>query len=210
MGAIEHVSLSLALKLVESSIPVYWESAINHGRRVVRKRILTDGDTSERIVRDEQFVTNHREAPPEVRAVAMEVARLYPAVYHRFHASRQTLPGSDITAHMLRVLRHLAAGGPLTVGEQAEHLGLSKATTTEMVNRLEAKGLVARLRDDRDRRRVFVWLTDAGRRRVTEYPEVLENDLLVQAVANMRPADRAHLLEGLRALLNAGQKPGEE
>ena len=82
--------------------------------------------------------------------MAMEVARLYPAVYHRFHASRQTLPGSDITAHMLRVLRHLAAGGPLTSGEQAEHLGLSKATTTEMVNRLEAKGLVARLRDGRD------------------------------------------------------------
>jgi DNA-binding MarR family transcriptional regulator len=171
---------------------------------------LTDGDTSERIVRDEQFVTNHREAPPEVRAVAMEVARLYPAVYHRFHASRQTLPGSDITAHMLRVLRHLAAGGPLTIGEQAEHLGLSKATTTEMVNRLEAKGLVARLRDERDRRRVFVWLTDAGRRRVTEYSEVLENDLLVQAVANMRPADRTRLVEGLRSLLNAGQEPGEE
>ena len=171
---------------------------------------MTDGDTSERIVRDEQFVTNYREAPPEVRAVAMEVARLYPAVYHRFHASRQTLPGSDITAHMLRVLRHLAAGGPLTIGEQAEHLGLSKATTTEMVNRLEAKGLVARLRDERDRRRVFVWLTDAGRRRVTEYPEVLENDLLVQAVANMRPADRTRLVEGLRALLNAVQEPGEE
>ena len=142
--------------------------------------------------------------------MAMEVARLYPAVYHRFHASRQTLPGSDITAHMLRVLRHLAAGGPLTIGEQAEHLGLSKATTTEMVNRLEAKGLVARLRDERDRRRVFVWLTDAGRRRVTEYPEVLENDLLVQAVANMRPADRTRLVEGLRALLNAVQEPGEE
>jgi len=111
---------------------------------------------------------------------------------------------------MLRVLRHLAAGGPLTIGEQAEHLGLSKATTTEMVNRLEAKGLVARLRDERDRRRVFVWLTDAGRRRVTEYPEVLENDLLVQAVANMRPADRTRLVEGLRALLNAVQEPGEE
>ncbi len=171
---------------------------------------MTNGDNSENMVRDELFVTNHWEAPPEVRAVAMEVARLYPAVYHRFHASRQTLPGSDVTAHMLRVLRHLAAGGPLTVGEQADHLGLSKAATTEMVNRLEAKGLVARLRDDRDRRRVFVWLTEAGRERLAAYPEVLENDLLVQAIMNMRPADRTRLLEGLRALLKAGQEPGEE
>lgn len=173
-------------------------------------KALTGGDVSEKIVRDEQFVTNYREASPEVRAVALEVARMYPAVYHRFHASRQTLPGSDVTAHMLHVLRHLAAGGPLTVGEQAELLGLSKAATTEMVNRLEAKGLVARLRDERDRRRVFVWLTEAGRKRLTEYPEVLENELLVQAIANMGSADRTHLVEGLRALLSAGYEPREE
>ena len=173
-------------------------------------KTLTGGDGSANIVRDEPFVTNDPGAPPEVHAVAMEVGRLYPAVYHRFHASRQTLPGSDVTAHMLRVLRHLAAGGPLTVGEQAEHLRLSKAAATEMVNRLEAKGLVSRLRDDRDRRRVFVWLTEAGRQRLSEYPEVLENELLVQAITNMRPADRTRLVEGLRALLKAVEEPGEE
>jgi DNA-binding MarR family transcriptional regulator len=144
----------------------------------------------------------------EVRSIAEEVARLYPAVHQRFHTSRQTLPGSDVTARMLMVLRHLATAGPLTVGEQAQHLSLSKATMTELVNRLEAKGLVARLRDDRDHRRVFVWLTEAGRQRVAAHPEVLENDLLVRAVARMRPDDRTRLVEGLRALLDAGKEEG--
>ena len=105
---------------------------------------------------------------------------------------------------------NLAAGGPLTIGEQAEHLGLSKAATTEMINRLEAKGLVSRLRDERDRRRVFVWLTETGRDRLATYPDVLENELLVRAVTTMRPEDRARLVEGLRALLDAVPESREE
>ena len=145
----------------------------------------------------------------EVRAVAAEVARLYPAVYRRFHASRRALPGSDVTPRMLGVLQHLAASGPLTVGEQAAHLRLGKATVTELVDRLEARGLVARMRDERDRRRVFVWLTDAGRERAAAHPRVLEDELLVEAVARMRPEQRAHLIEGLRALVEAGEA-GEE
>jgi DNA-binding MarR family transcriptional regulator len=165
---------------------------------------LTDVERSDNIVRDELLVPNYGD--PEVRSVAEEVGHLYPAVHQRFHTSRQTLPGSDVTARMLVLLRHLAASGPLTVGEQAQHLGLSKAAATEIVNRLEAKGLVARLRDERDRRRVFVWLTDSGHQRVASHPEVLENDLLVRAVARMRPDDRARLVEGLRALVQAGKE----
>jgi MarR family transcriptional regulator, organic hydroperoxide resistance regulator len=168
---------------------------------------LTPEDQSDNIVRDELFVTNYIE--PEVRTIAREVARLYPAVHQRFQASRQTLPGTDVTPRMLVVLRHLVAAGPLTVGEQAQHLGLSKAAATELVNRLEAKALVARLRDDRDRRRVFVWLTAEGRQRVAAHPEVLENDLLARAIARMRPEDRTHLVEGLRALLDAGKESEE-
>jgi DNA-binding MarR family transcriptional regulator len=137
--------------------------------------------------------------------VADEVARLYPAVYRRFKAPTRGRDGADLTPRMLTVLHHLAAGGPLTVGEQATHLGLSKAATSELVDRLEAKGLVGRMRDDRDRRRVFVWLTPAGRAQTRAHPRVLGADDLAKAVEAMRPADRAALVRGLRALLAAGE-----
>jgi DNA-binding MarR family transcriptional regulator len=143
---------------------------------------------------------------PEVQALATEVAGLYPAVYRQFHASRHAMPGADVTPRMLSVLQHLAAAGPLTVGELVQHLSLSKPATTELVGRLETKGLVARMHDERDRRRVFIWLTDAGRERAMAHPRVLEDELLVQALAHMRPQDRVHLIEGLRALLAAEEE----
>lgn len=51
----------------------------------------------------------------------------------------------------------------LGVGAIAERLTLEPSTVTPLVKRLEAAGLVTRLRDTADERRVFVRLTDAGR-----------------------------------------------
>jgi DNA-binding MarR family transcriptional regulator len=122
--------------------------------------------------------------------------------------SRRPVDGSDLTPRMVAVIQHLAAGGPLTVGELAVHLRLSKATTTELVNRVEERGLVDRMRDDRDRRRVFVWLTDKGRQRAGAHAKVLSGDTLLGAVRRMAPADRNRLITGLRALLSAADDEG--
>jgi len=139
----------------------------------------------------------------DAREIAEEVGRLYPAVYRRFRAPTRGANGADLTPRMLAALQHLLVAGPLTVGEQAQHLGQSKATVSELIGRLEARGLVARIRDERDRRRVFVWLTAAGQQRAKAQPQVLGTDALTTAVASMRPADRAALVRGLRALLAA-------
>jgi DNA-binding MarR family transcriptional regulator len=165
---------------------------------------LTAGDARRRI-RAEMLAP--RDVPSaDAEAVIAEVNLLYPAVYRRFQASRQRIPGSDVTARMLGLLRLLAAAGPLSVGEQARQLGLSRATATELVDRLESKGLVARIRDGRDRRRVFVSLTAAGRARAAAHPEVLACDNLLRAVERMSPHDRRALITGLRALLAAAQQ----
>ncbi|MFC5823106.1 MarR family winged helix-turn-helix transcriptional regulator [Nonomuraea insulae] len=46
--------------------------------------------------------------------------------------------------------------GPLTAGEIAQHAGLAPATVSGLIDRLEAKWLVRRVRDTKDRRRVIV------------------------------------------------------
>jgi DNA-binding MarR family transcriptional regulator len=135
-----------------------------------------------------------------------EVARLYPAVYRRFHVSKQRLPGTDLTPKMLWILQHLASVGPSTLGELAEASGVNKSTTTELVDRLEARGYVGRMRDERDARRVFVGLTAAGERRATRTPSVLADDALRAALARMTADDRDALVRGLRALVRAGEE----
>ena len=139
----------------------------------------------------------------DAKAAADEIGRLYPAVYRRFHVSRRPVDGSDLTPRMLGVLHHLSVGGPLTLGELATHLGLSKATATELVTRIQERGLVDRMRDERDQRRVYVWLTELGRQRANSHARVLADDELLATVGRMTLTDRESLISGLRALLAA-------
>jgi DNA-binding MarR family transcriptional regulator len=80
-------------------------------------------------------------------------------------------------------LRHLELlyAGPLSAGQLSERSGLSPAAMTSLIDRLERKGYVRRVRDAADRRRVFVELTDLARHAACElYGPVAEEarDLL--------------------------------
>ena len=65
----------------------------------------------------------------------------------------------------LRCLDWLA-DGPKTAGEVARGAGLKSAATTALLDRLERRGLVERVPDDADRRRVLVRMTAAAEREV--------------------------------------------
>ena len=51
----------------------------------------------------------------------------------------------------------------LTVSAMGERIMLDSGTLTPLLKRIEANGLVQRLRDSSDERRVLLWLTPAGR-----------------------------------------------
>lgn len=61
-----------------------------------------------------------------------------------------------------RALSTLTASGPATVGQLAEDLGATPATTSAMVDRLESRGYVTRARSAEDRRNVHVSATPAA------------------------------------------------
>jgi len=146
------------------------------------------------------FVTKDL-ADPEV--AAREISRLYGQMWHRFTSPKQHVEGSGLTARMLEVLRHLSGSGPLTVGELAMHLRIGRATATELIDRLEGKGLVARMRDQRDQRRVFVWLSKEGKRRLASLPDRRSRDPFVDAVAALNVRTRRQIVNGLSLLLQA-------
>ncbi len=65
----------------------------------------------------------------------------------------------------LSVLRHLAqAKEPLALGQLAERLACVRSNITQLVDRLEADGLVQRTPDPHDRRSLRASITQAGRR----------------------------------------------
>jgi DNA-binding transcriptional ArsR family regulator len=64
-----------------------------------------------------------------------------------------------INATDLNCLNLVALTGRLTAGELAQQTGLSTASITGVLDRLEEGGFVRRVRDARDRRRVIVELS---------------------------------------------------
>jgi DNA-binding MarR family transcriptional regulator len=62
----------------------------------------------------------------------------------------------ELTATDLKALGFLDRLGALTAGEIAQHTGLATASVTSLIDRLEKRGFVRRVRDQKDRRKVFV------------------------------------------------------
>ena len=60
----------------------------------------------------------------------------------------------------------------LMVSELGERLFLDSGTLTPLLKRLEASGLIARIRDVQDERRVHITLTQAGRAMKTEAAQI--------------------------------------
>lgn len=77
-------------------------------------------------------------------------------------ASHQDWPDIELTMPQLRTLV-LLYHGPQRMGEIAAALGISLPATTNMIVRLEGKGLVERVHDRGDRRVVLCHLTAEGR-----------------------------------------------
>jgi DNA-binding MarR family transcriptional regulator len=138
----------------------------------------------------------------EPAAAAAAVAELFPAIYLRLHRRRKKR-GLRADGAMLAVMGHLSMAGPLTVTEAARHMDRAQSVMSELVDRLVAHGLVERMPDARDRRRVLVWLTDAGEEALRAEREVLSRGLLTAALERMARADRRALLHGMRALVAA-------
>jgi DNA-binding MarR family transcriptional regulator len=71
-----------------------------------------------------------------------------------FHAAIAEQVGLGATDE--KALFLLRGMGALTAGEIAQHTGLTTASVTNLIDRLERKGFVQRVRDLNDRRRVIV------------------------------------------------------
>lgn len=90
-------------------------------------------------------------------------------------ASRDLTRATGLTPSQLIVMQIVARAGEPGAGAIAEAARLSQATVTALLDKLEARGYIARQKGHPDRRRITVTLTPAGRQALAETPDVLQD-----------------------------------
>jgi len=114
--------------------------------------------------------------------------------------SRRLASDFDLTGPQLVCLRQIEAGGPASSVDLAREISVSPATLCGIVDRLEGKGLVERARQTRDKRRVSVSLTPAGRRALARAPDPLQADFAAR-FARLPSGERRQIESALQQLV---------
>ena len=100
------------------------------------------------------------ETRPDRKAREENLSRLLMVCGHRlYHSAAQ---GRTQTT----VLHALHENGPTSQKDLQERLGIQPGSMSELVTKLENKGLLVRARDEADRRKVLLSLTVAGRAKI--------------------------------------------
>jgi DNA-binding MarR family transcriptional regulator len=97
------------------------------------------------------------------------------------------------------ILEELKRDDALTPGELARRIGVEVSTVTRAAQRMEAAGLVQRVRDDADARLVRVALTETGRSVARKLPAVL-GGVYEDALDGLTATEQATLVRLLRRL----------
>ncbi|WP_031015528.1 MarR family winged helix-turn-helix transcriptional regulator [Streptomyces sp. NRRL F-5727] len=136
---------------------------------------------------DEQIAAyqrEYRDLDPQVEKVVSALGRLNRRMNVAYGRQLADLGISNAEWEVLKTLVLSGAPYRLGPGELAKRLGLTPAAMTHRIDRMAGEGLVTRDRDETNRVRVIVELTDEGRtkwleamRMATDFEEKLLQDL---------------------------------
>ncbi|MFP4618080.1 MAG: MarR family winged helix-turn-helix transcriptional regulator [Spirochaetaceae bacterium] len=124
--------------------------------------------------------------------------------------SKQLVKKYGLTGPQLMVLKEIMADEDINIGRVAKKVSLSQATVTNIIDRLETRGMVTRERSHRDKRRVIVRVTEKTEKLLENNPSVLQEEFLhnfraledweknlilssIQRIARMRNAEDIEL-----------------
>lgn len=120
--------------------------------------------------------------------------------------SKRLSKHAGLTGPQLLIMRTIRDLGEVTIGTIADKVSLSQATVTTILDRLEHRKLVYRVRSTQDKRKVHAHLTEEGAEILARAPNPLQEDFIkkyqslheweqtmilasLQRVANMMDAD---------------------
>ena len=105
----------------------------------------------------------------------------------------------QVSAPQLHCLVALYDYGPLPPSQIARHVMVKSSTVTGIIDRLEQKGLVTRLRNSPDRRVITIELTEAGRTLARNAPPPIQHKI-VDGLKKLPEGEVEQVIKGLSKL----------
>jgi len=113
--------------------------------------------------------------------------------------SKRIAKTSGLTIPQVMVLRAIGSLGDVTVKRLSADVSLSQATVTTILNRLEARGMVVRVRSERDKRIVNARLLPQGQQILQSVPALL-HEQFIDRFDRLPSAEQRQLVDTLSQL----------
>jgi DNA-binding MarR family transcriptional regulator len=144
------------------------------------------------------------EQPPEKKQepaleCAVEFLEVLPLIMGSLQCELRHDPATTLTMVQFRTLAFLNGHGTASVSQIADFLGLGLPATSKIIDGLFTAGAITRRGDPADRRRVLLEISNTGRSELLATRAITHNHL-AELLSPLSEADRARLLESLRAL----------
>jgi DNA-binding MarR family transcriptional regulator len=113
--------------------------------------------------------------------------------------SRRLMQQAGFTGPQLLVLQALGEYEEMTAGDLAREVNLSQGTITSILGRLEKRDLIQRIRSNTDRRKVYVKLTEEGKRQLASAPTLLQ-ERFIERFNELKEWEQHQILASLQRL----------
>lgn len=116
------------------------------------------------------------------------------------HSFDRKLAALDVSVAEWVVLRELFDGDPLVPSALAEKIGMTRGAVSKIIDRLEAKSLVIRTMNERDRRFQTVTLSTKGRALVPRLAASADQNER-EFFGHLKPAERQQIERFMREIV---------
>ncbi|CAJ1773287.1 hypothetical protein KOPIIPEJ_00224 [Aeromonas dhakensis] len=113
--------------------------------------------------------------------------------------SKRLIKEAGLTSPQLLLLKGIDELGQISMRQLADHTNMSQATATTIMDRLESRRLVQRIRSETDKRKVHATLTDAGRALLAQAPTPLQ-ERFIQRFQALETWEQTLLLSSLQRI----------
>jgi DNA-binding MarR family transcriptional regulator len=148
--------------------------------------------------------------PPEIAAynlgesVGYLISRVRSTMWNM--VSQQTSAELGITSTQASIIFMLASGRCLAAADLAREYGIDASAVTRLIDRLEKRGLLSRIRSEEDRRVVRLALTEPGKELAAKIPAIFTR-VLDKLLYGLSPEEVGFLKSMLRRILVNGGEP---